>query len=171
MTSYRCLIERGRTARENRRHLTAIRYFERAAEHNPDRGEAFAELGRTFVDQHEFDRAIDPLRRAIRSNPRDAISRVRLGYALYRTGEREEGLDQLQEAVYDLHGSGHPDADETSAVAAAFLPDLERRIRGAGGDDRVAERMGSELELRMQFGPEYKEIIDLGPATSVAIDG
>lgn len=164
MASYRCLIERGRAARRDRRYLSAIRCFERASERNPTRGEAYAELGRTYVDQQEFERAVGPLRKAIRNNPHDAISRVRLGYALYRTGEREEGLDQLQEAVLDLHGPFTREDDQTAQIARAFVPQLERRIEESGGDEEVAERMGSELELLMEFGPEYSEIIDLGPA-------
>ena len=163
MASYRCLIERGRTERQDRRYLSAIRCFERAAERDPTRGEAFAELGRAYVDQREFGRALDPLRRAIRNNPHDAISRVRLGYALYRTGECEEGLDQLQEAVLDLHGPGRIRHDAASDLAAAFVPEIAREV-GDADIDGVVARMESELELRMQFGPQYREIIDLGPA-------
>jgi type IV pilus assembly protein PilF len=83
------------------RHEDAITHYKKALELRPDYSEAKNNLGNVYLDQGRFDEAIALYEEALNdmrySTP--FMAQGNLGWALYRKGEVQRGIDYIKAAV------------------------------------------------------------------------
>jgi tetratricopeptide (TPR) repeat protein len=77
----------------------SIPYFEKAVQLIPQNPQAKANLAQAYILLEKYGRAIPLLRDAQRAKPGDADSNYLLGLALANTGNLQEGLKYVQEAL------------------------------------------------------------------------
>jgi tetratricopeptide (TPR) repeat protein len=84
----------------------AIYLFEKAIEHDPEYPAAWARLGEAYGLKGGFlsipelvAKGLECVRRAVALNPRFAMARVLLGAGLAASGQVDEGIAELQEAI------------------------------------------------------------------------
>ena len=74
--SQRDVFETGLSLFQQGRFAEAIPYLEDATQYNPRDGRAFFYLGRAYIGQSKWRKAIAPLRTAFRLSPRDAQEEI-----------------------------------------------------------------------------------------------
>lgn len=77
----------------------AIGYWEQALELDPGHVLTLTELGRYWLRQKEFERALPLFERAVASAPDDPLVLTSYGRALRRSGQLEEGAEQYRRAL------------------------------------------------------------------------
>jgi tetratricopeptide (TPR) repeat protein len=76
--------------------IGATREFERAVELKPDYFDALVNLGEVYIDADRIQESVPFLRKAIELEPDSTEARDFLATALFRLGDREGAMEQLQ---------------------------------------------------------------------------
>ena len=129
---------------------SALSFFQRAAEAEPDYYEAQLYLGRTYLNMKQYGKALPPLRRAYRLSPDDFKSQIfdilldaLMGAAFEELGKGnfESSLTLVREAM-SSSPQGKKVKDDASNVLVAVATGLARKgdVRDAVGVFRDAIR-------------------------------
>jgi tetratricopeptide (TPR) repeat protein len=90
----------GARAREEKEPMSvAVDYWERALEIDPGHVLTLTELGRYWLRQEEYERALTLFERAVASAPDDPLVLTSYGRALRRSGRLDESADQYRRAL------------------------------------------------------------------------
>ena len=122
--------EDGQKALAERRWADAARAYEKLRELSPETAEVHAQLGMIYFQQHEFARAIPPLRRALKLKPGLPNVDVLLAMCLSELGQYKEALPGLQR--------GFGQSSDTALRRVTGLQ-LQRAYTGLGQDDKAVE--------------------------------
>jgi len=130
----------------------AIVEYRAAVKRWPDSSMAINALGYTLADRtDQYDEAEKLIRKALAMNPESPAIIDSLGWVLYKLGEREEGLAELQRAY---EGMNDP---EVASHLVEVLAELERRDEALELLES-AEKMDPDSELlkdvRSRYFPE-----------------
>ncbi len=106
--------ELGEMARQARKWNEAIEHFDRAGKIDPNAIRVLIGLGKTLVSAGRPVEAVQPLEKAVRLAPEDAVAHYQMYFAYLRVGREEEARKEL--ALYrEIHGrqqrlneDGHP---------------------------------------------------------------
>jgi type IV pilus assembly protein PilF len=84
-----------------RRYAEAIEHYQRALEVRPNFSEARTNLGNVYLDQGQYDEAIKLYEQVLNDMlyPTPFIAQGNLGWAYYKKGETEKGLENIKAAV------------------------------------------------------------------------
>jgi tetratricopeptide (TPR) repeat protein len=131
----------GARAREEKEPMTiAVGHWEKALELDPEHVPALTELGRYWLNQKEYDRALSLYQRAVESAPDDPQVLTSYGRALRRSGRRDESAEQYRRAL---------EIDPFWAAARFALAEYHERI-----DEPDAARR--EYQMLARYNPTYK---------------
>jgi tetratricopeptide (TPR) repeat protein len=140
----------GQKALAERRWTDAARAYEKLRELSPETAEVHAQLGMIYFQQHEFARAVPPLRKAQKLKPGLPNVDILLAMCLSELGQYEEALPGLQK------GFG-----QSSDVALRRLAglQLQRAHDGLGQDDKAVE---VALRLSRLYGDDPEVLYHTG---------
>ncbi len=131
----------GVRAREEKEPMTvAVDHWERALELDPDHVLTLTELGRYWLRQEEYERALPHFERAVESASGDPLVLTSYGRALRRSGRRDEGAEQYRRAL---------EIDLYWADARFALAEYHERIE-------EPELARSEYLKLTRFNPTYR---------------
>src|SRR5260370_40311456 len=88
-------LQAGLDARKQHQIDAEITEFRKAAELDPSLADAFANLGRAYMEAHDYGAAIAPLKRALELSPDLPVAHQFLGYALLAQGYAAEAIPHL----------------------------------------------------------------------------
>jgi Tfp pilus assembly protein PilF len=92
-------IRAGQEARKAREYVQAGKYFQRAADINPQYAPAWAELGTTSYLAGDFPASVEHFRKALAIDPGQAAYHYYVGLALDKGGQPAEALQEYRRAV------------------------------------------------------------------------
>jgi tetratricopeptide (TPR) repeat protein len=122
--------EEGRKALSDGRWADAARAYEKLRELSPQTAEVHAQLGMIYFQQHDFARAVPPLREALKLKPALPNVDILLSMCLSELGRYREALSGLQK--------GFGQSADTALRRLAGLQ-LQRAYNGLGQDDKAVE--------------------------------
>ncbi|MBS0471607.1 MAG: tetratricopeptide repeat protein [Proteobacteria bacterium] len=179
--------------------LSGLALFERAVSLAPENPVPLAKLGNIHLDRYDFVRAADAFRRALRFDPHDLATRVRLARCLNELGHHDaciallapEGLDEAARGDANVHcqrataliALGQDgEADLRAALArrpdhAVALTRLAKLLRKAGRygelvrlcDDLAAQGIRN-AQLLLEWGRARALTGDIGRARNLLFD-
>ncbi len=132
---------------------TAIDYYNKAIKKsessemkglNPAFTESVFRLGRIYMDQKKYDKAIELFTKSVQYNSIDSDARYNLGLAYLRSGKYDQAIEQL-------------------SVATRYVPDYYEAQYALG---QAYEKKGSKEEaikqykLTLKYEPDYKPAKD-----------
>ena len=95
---YPALNNMGALYEQQRNHAEAKKAFIKAAEINPDDGEAFINLGKVLFEEGQFRAAVDPLNQGLQRSPQSPVGNFFLGSAYFKLHEMERAESLLKQA-------------------------------------------------------------------------
>ena len=109
----------------------AAELFRRAAELNPDYGNAWYEYGKLAHAAGALSEAEGAYTRAVECMEQPYVARVDLGVLYFMTGRREEGVRELRTAVDEVERGGAADRQGRPHMALGMvLLEMGRRAEG-----------------------------------------
>ena len=162
----------GRIYSAQQKHKQAIAAVEAAALYQPASDETLSDLAITYFEAGLFDRALEPLHKAIALNPQNPSAHSMLGKTHFALREYEKAAAELKAALE----FGSNDFDTSFTLAIAYLQQRQftdaRRVF-----DWMLQNLGDQPELHVVIGrafrvagrlpeaiDEFKKAIALNPA-------
>ncbi|RPH45199.1 MAG: hypothetical protein EHM91_07760, partial [Planctomycetota bacterium] len=140
----------GQKALAERRWTDAARAYEKLRELSPETAEVHAQLGMIYFQQHDFARAVPPLRQALKLKPALPNVDILLSMCLSELGRYKEALPSLQK--------GFGQSADTALRRLAGLQ-LQRAYTGLGEDDKAVE---VALQLSRVYGDDPEVLYHTG---------
>jgi tetratricopeptide (TPR) repeat protein len=140
----------GQKALAERRWADAARAYEKLRELSPETAEVHAQLGMIYFQQHDFARAVPPLRQALKLKPALPNVDILLSMCLSELGRYKEALSGLQK--------GFGQSADTALRRLAGLQ-LQRAYTGLGKDDKAVE---VALQLSRLYGDDPEVLYHTG---------
>src|SRR5258706_10580906 len=167
----------GRIYATQQKHRQAIAALESAALYQPT-SETLSDLAITYFDAGLFDKALEPLHKAIALNPQNPVAHGMLGKTYFALREYEKAAAELKVAVQ----FGANDFDTSFTLAIAYLQ--QRQFADARQVfDWMIQHLGDRPELHVVIGrafrvagrlpeaiDEFKRAIALNPTLARAHD-
>jgi tetratricopeptide (TPR) repeat protein len=168
----------GRIYSAQQKHKQAIAAVETAALYQPASDETLSDLGITYFEAGLFDKALQPLQKAIAANPQNPMAHAILGKTYFALREYDKAAAGLKVAVE----FGAKDFDTSFTLAIAYLQ--QRQFTDARQVfDWMIEHLGDRPELHVVIGrafrvagrlpeaiDEFKKAIALNPTLAHAHD-
>src|SRR5258708_7898007 len=168
----------GRIYSAQQKHKQAIGAVEAAALYQPASEETLSDLAITYFEAGQFDKALQPLNRAIALNPQSPSAHSLLGKTYFALREYERAAAELKVALE----FGANDFDTSFTLAIAYLQQRQfseaRRVF-----DWMLQHLGDQPELHVVVGrafrvagrlpeaiDEFKKAIALNPTLARAHD-
>src|SRR5882672_97624 len=168
----------GRIYSAQQKHKQAIAAVEAAALYQPASDESLSDLAITYFEAGLFDRALQPLNKAIALNPQSPSAHSMLGKTYFALREYEKAAAELKVALE----FGSNDFDTSFTLAIAYLQQRQfteaRRVF-----DWMLQHFGDQPELHVVIGrafrvagrlpeaiDEFKKAIALNPTLARAHD-
>ncbi len=162
----------GRIYSVQQKHKQAIAAVEAAALYQPASDETLSDLAITYFEAGLFDKALEPLHKAIALNPQSPSAHSMLGKTHFALREYEKAAAELKAALQ----FGSNDFDTSFTLAIAYLQQRQftdaRRVF-----DWMLQNLGDQPELHVVIGrafrvagrlpeaiDEFKKAIALNPA-------
>jgi tetratricopeptide (TPR) repeat protein len=105
-------VQAGRNALQTGHPNDAVGYLARAADTDPNykipyrvRAGVLSYLGRAYLETNKDKEARQTLERAVSLDPDDPFAHVYFGIALLRTGERDQGRNQIENGLRAIDGT------------------------------------------------------------------
>jgi tetratricopeptide (TPR) repeat protein len=165
-------VEAGRKAFLIGNNEAALGHFQKAAELDPNyvygfalRQNIWSYVGRSEYSTGKFPQARNSLEKALSLNKQEDMARLYLGLTLARSGDRQQGLKEIQDGMKGIH-------DQLEYISQAYrfsfgrFWDTQREIRSAIQSD-LAMLSGKEFDLQKiiadgeWLGKRVEEEIDL----------
>jgi tetratricopeptide (TPR) repeat protein len=102
----------------------ALAQFERAVELDPLRGELHHRLGLALLESEQYDRALEPLSRALELEPHETSWQLPMAKVLYRSGDTQGAVKALAKVM-----SGNPTQTDVK-VARALMDQIADPFAG-----------------------------------------
>ena len=168
----------GRIYSARQKQKQAIAAFEAAAQYQPASQENLLDLALTYYEAGLFDKALQPLRKAIALNPQNSSAHSLLGKTYFSLREYEKAAAELKAAL----DFGSDDFDTSFTLAIAYLQ--QRQFTDARQVfDSMLQHLGDRPELHVVIGralrvagrlpeaiDEFKKAIALNPSLPHAHD-
>jgi protein involved in polysaccharide export with SLBB domain len=142
----------------------AAETFEQVVTLKPDYADAYLSLGHAYFDLHQWDKAVDILRRGLALNPDDKVSRLRLAHAQRMLAQKATARNKTRpdasgadKAIGSTTSWREPEPSEASSKSSASDEDLTKIYRVGPGDvlpsagltvEEIAARIEEDLKLR-----------------------
>jgi tetratricopeptide (TPR) repeat protein len=91
-------MQAGLAAEKQRNPQVAIAEFRKVTELDPNSADAFVHLGQAYMENHDFNAAIAPLKQAVMLAPDMVAAHQLLGYSLLAQGYAAEAIPHLEQA-------------------------------------------------------------------------
>jgi tetratricopeptide (TPR) repeat protein len=141
----------GRIYSAQQKHKQAIAALEAAALYQPAADETLSELAGTYFEAGLFDKALQPLHRAIALNPKNSTAHSLLGKTYFALREYDKAAAELRAALE----FGANDFDTGFTLAIAYLQ--QRQFKDARQVfDWMIQHLGDRPELHVVMGRAFR---------------
>jgi tetratricopeptide (TPR) repeat protein len=141
----------GRIYSAQQKHKQAIAALEAAARYQPAADETLSELAGTYFEAGLFDKALQPLHRAIALNPKNSTAHSLLGKTYFALREYDKAAAELRAALE----FGAIDFDTGFTLAIAYLQ--QRQFKDARQVfDWMIQHLGDRPELHVVMGRAFR---------------
>jgi tetratricopeptide (TPR) repeat protein len=121
-------MQAGLEARKQHQVETEITEFRKATEIDPNRADAFVNLGAAYMEKRDYGAAVPPLKRALELSPDLPVGHQLLGYALLAQGYSAEAIPHLQRVgAQDALGIAEIESGQLTEAIANFGAALASR--------------------------------------------
>jgi tetratricopeptide (TPR) repeat protein len=141
-----------RSLSARKRHAEALAAAESAARLRPDSADALVDVALARFNAREYEQALEPLRRAVALDARNAAARNMLG----RTWFALEDYDRAAEELESAWALAPNDFDTAFTLAISYLerrrvPETKRVF------ERMLQQFGDRPQIRVVIGRAYRE--------------
>ena len=130
----------------------SVEAFESASSARPDVKDALVDQAIAYFHIGQYEKAIDPLQRAIAADSKNAIAHHMLGKTYFMMGKFEQATRELEETL-KLTPADY-DAEYTLGLCFLKRRDLPKAKELYG---RMVDRLGNRPALRVLIGRAYRE--------------
>jgi tetratricopeptide (TPR) repeat protein len=159
------LYAAAKTAQSQGDRASAIRDYEELIRVAPDVAAAYNNLGMLYLDEHQYPKAAEVLKKGLSLDPKMTSASALLGIALFEMGRYQDSREALQGAV-----QANPHDDNAQLFLAKDLVQLKDMNAAAAVLRPLAQRQAKNQEVWYLLGQAYMQLSEQALTRMSAID-